>query len=1093
MKLLITIILCLSAILSNAQENNPLINSGEVITEGVRLHDERKYKESIATFRKISRGDTNYYRAVYEMAYSQMLDSQFVEARKTCELGLAVQNDKWPDFYTLYGNLIDDMGDPARALRIYDSAIKLYPATAELYLNKGTTLMKLTRYAEAEEVFKECLLINPFQASSHYKLGVSALQQGKIIPAFLSHINYLLLQPAGRFHTNTINSLSAMTKGTETMQPFLDKRTQDQSDNFSLAEKIILSKIALDKQYKPLLKLDDPISRQIQVLFEKLEYDEKDPDFYMQYYVPFFKKMFEEKKFEPFIFRLFANVNIESIQDYHKKNKKEVQDVVNEVSVYHNVIRLTRELNYATRIQTPAFYHFDDGGLFGRGKTADNGEKLVGDWEFYYPSGNLRTKTKYNASGERDGTWTYYHFSGIEKGKEKYKDGKQEGDEIFYFDNGVVSSTSHYKDGLEDGVAKGYYRVGTPRTVVPYKGGKINGERRTYFANGNLQSIENYLEDSLEGPFKTFHQNGAVESKRTYKDGKQVGVYSAYHDNGQLSMEGSYANDELDGMWKQYHENGKLRITQTYAGGKIEGAYSEYYDNGQLFFSCTYKNGKVSGDVEYFDRDGKRFFIYSFDNDNIKQARYFDKTGKEIGSSERKAKSLNLTTYYSDGFKRSQVAYNSEGEQDGMEKYFYRSGATSSEIPYKDGLIEGTGLNYHPNGKMQAASTYVGGDKHGYDKFWYIHGQLQEEGWQQEGELEGRWFSYNEQGNLTFISEYLNGDLHGYKEEFFPNGKKNNEFRYHYGWIEEFKQFDTLGKEINHYVLKNGDGKFKVVYFNGKTFGEGTYVDGELEGAYKFSFFDGSTNTIQHYKRGELDSTFKNYYYGGQIANEGKYKFGNKVGVWKNYMSTGQLNFTETYVDGEMTGKKIFLFDNGKTDSEIEMQKGERHGWTKKYDKEGGLMYQVRFDEDLPVAYSYMDKSGKLVPEIAIPGGTGKVTAFYANGTPSSSFEYADGIITGENVSYYPNGKLMLKGTENYGLSEGTYKYYYPNGQLQLDYVFLHDNLHGFYKEYNDKGIVTEEGYYFNGTPHNKIRHYDDAGKLKETRVYYYGQLLDVK
>ena len=73
MKYLITTLLCLFSILLYAQENNPLINSGELITKGISLHDEGKYKESIDLYKKISRGDTNYYRAIYELAYSQML------------------------------------------------------------------------------------------------------------------------------------------------------------------------------------------------------------------------------------------------------------------------------------------------------------------------------------------------------------------------------------------------------------------------------------------------------------------------------------------------------------------------------------------------------------------------------------------------------------------------------------------------------------------------------------------------------------------------------------------------------------------------------------------------------------------------------------------------------------------------------------------------------------------------------------------------------------------------------------------------------------------------------------------------------------
>ncbi|MEI9947177.1 MAG: tetratricopeptide repeat protein [Chitinophagaceae bacterium] len=116
--------------------------------------------------------------------------------------GLAFPNNQWPNLYTIYGNAIDDAGNSERALRVYDSAIRLYPAAADIYLNKGTTLLKMKRYADAENIFKQGVMINPYLASAHYKLGICAMQQGKIIQSFFTYLYYLLLQPSGRYHGN---------------------------------------------------------------------------------------------------------------------------------------------------------------------------------------------------------------------------------------------------------------------------------------------------------------------------------------------------------------------------------------------------------------------------------------------------------------------------------------------------------------------------------------------------------------------------------------------------------------------------------------------------------------------------------------------------------------------------------------------------------------------------------------------------------------------------------------------------------------------------------------------------------------------------
>jgi tetratricopeptide (TPR) repeat protein len=139
---LFAVFLCFSChLFLSAQENNPLINSAEYIKKGIGLHDEGKYKEAIAAYSKIDRSDTNYYQALYEMAYSLSADSQLTEALKVCEAGLAKNNAYWPQLFTLYGNLLDDAGQPEKALRVYDSAIALYPAYTSLLLNKGTTYL----------------------------------------------------------------------------------------------------------------------------------------------------------------------------------------------------------------------------------------------------------------------------------------------------------------------------------------------------------------------------------------------------------------------------------------------------------------------------------------------------------------------------------------------------------------------------------------------------------------------------------------------------------------------------------------------------------------------------------------------------------------------------------------------------------------------------------------------------------------------------------------------------------------------------------------------------------------------------------------
>src|SRR6185369_9529144 len=130
------------------------------------------------------------------------------------------------------------------------------------------------------------------------------------------------------------------------------------------------------------------------------------------------------------------------------------------------------------------------------------------------------------------------------------------------------------------------------------------------------------------------------------------------YDNGKLTEEGNYFNGVPGGVWKQYHENGQLKSQMSFIEGAQEGEYTEYYDNGVLNYKSNYKKGEIYGNVEYFAPDGKRYALLVFENNNLKSAKYFDKSGKEISSSERKGKTLDLTSYDMDGYKLSVSKFN---------------------------------------------------------------------------------------------------------------------------------------------------------------------------------------------------------------------------------------------------------------------------------------------------------------------------------------------------------------------------------------------------------------------------------------------------
>ncbi|HEX4851618.1 MAG TPA: tetratricopeptide repeat protein, partial [Puia sp.] len=124
---------------SVSAQKTKLINSRELIERGIQLNDSGQYKEAIAVYNQVDRNDTNYVWSLYEKAVSCTSDSQYNQAIKYCEEGLALRSEREheAELFNQYGNVLNDAGQSQKALIVFDSAIKKYPSFSLLYFNKG--------------------------------------------------------------------------------------------------------------------------------------------------------------------------------------------------------------------------------------------------------------------------------------------------------------------------------------------------------------------------------------------------------------------------------------------------------------------------------------------------------------------------------------------------------------------------------------------------------------------------------------------------------------------------------------------------------------------------------------------------------------------------------------------------------------------------------------------------------------------------------------------------------------------------------------------------------------------------------------------
>lgn len=471
-----TLLLFISSVLS-AQTNNPLINSGEIIQNGIKLHDEKKYEEAIKEIKKIDRSDTNYYKALYQISFSYYIDSQFNKSLEYVRLGLQLFPEKYSLFAMQAANSLDDMNRSEEAIKIYDSAMVKEPQDFLLYFNKGVVNYKLKNYNEAKKNMQQCLLINPYYSSAHYFLGSIYLLHGNLVPALLAFKTYLLISPSGKYYVNTINNLTDIAKVTDQVLEFVKNKSASKEDNFNVQQEILLSKLALDKQYKLKAELEDNIVRQIQVVDEKLEYNKNDKGFCMQFYAPFYINILKEGNFETMIFYIFSGISNKKIETWNKNNKREKDAFIDKASSYFDTIKKTQVLDPAKREDADINYLYDKNNFFGKGSLSkDKVPHYIGKWDFYYENGGIQATGNFNESGEKNGPWVYY------------------------YENGQVKEKSNSVNGVLKGLAEGWFNNGIKWYSQNYSDGKINGEQTINYFNGKSKSIITFKDGLKNGP-----------------------------------------------------------------------------------------------------------------------------------------------------------------------------------------------------------------------------------------------------------------------------------------------------------------------------------------------------------------------------------------------------------------------------------------------------------------------------------------------------------------------------------------------------------------------------------------------------------------
>lgn len=1094
---LIVLVIVTSAfnLFGQTPKNLKPIKSADLIKKGVKYYDDKKYEKAEEIFKLIPRNDTNYSIALYELALTyeamEQFDQAIAIANKILQNNYLTNNKA--QAYILLGNSLDGAKRTDEAISVYEKGLMEFPYNHQLYFNLGVAYFGKDDFFNAREAFIKSLKINSFHQRSHSLLGLCMIKMGQPVQGVMSLLMGGLINPKSSAGLNAITLLESYFNNEIEVSKDKEKFTfpeEESNSCFPEIEMLIQSDFASNKKFKVESKINSAVIRQAYLLMSKLKTQKGSQGVWNDFYIPFYKDLYESGYFETFSFFYLSGIENENIDNWCKKNESKIDKFVTWASSF---IRTKRSFNLNAEIEKKKnllYYYDEDGDLSYIGTFADaKFSKPEGDFSFFNSLGAYLKKGKY-VNGQMNGHWLTYHKFGNVDEDVNYVNGELDGHVLKYHDNGELYIDADFQKGQFHGLYQEYNQSGVLVEKIDMEKGKYNGKKYDYYPHGQLYAESEYKVGKRNGVYKRYYAKGTIDLQVSYKNDLLEGEYIEYYLNGQIYSKGNFKNDLRVGQWVDYHYNGKVKEEGSYSEkGKKIGVWKEYYSSGLLESVVEYSaSGKQNGEAKYYDEKGNLVSTYFSKNEILTEVVYWTSDKKERARFTVKKGVMNLITYDINGVVESSGKL-VDGKREGLWKFYDANGLLASERNYKDGLLDGEYKAYFPNGTISTYSVYEKGDRNGLYQDYFRNGFLLTEGYFKNDRKEGQWYSYYKNGNISSITNYLNGDKDGFYEEYDFSGKKRTETFYKKDLLMQNSLLDSTGRIYSIDSLKNGNGVIKRYNQNGSLAMNAEFKSGLWKDTVVTYNMRGIKTFVGFYVNGVREGVSRSYDDFGVLKSEIQFQNGDNNGPAKFYNEEGKLEKLETYINDRLE-KIDYYYPNGKLKSELEYQNGDRNGYSKYYAPDGALAIMIFYKDNQVVGYSYKGKDGKILDMIPLNKGTGNVVAYFPSGKKSSEMEFLNGERVGKLIYYFSTGAKRLETSYENGRENGLSKEWNQNGVLIAEEYYQDDDLNGTAKYFNDNGTLKRQENYVYDDLHGDCYYYDKSGKLTKVLTYYYDDLI---
>ncbi len=1084
LKAVITSLIILAALFASGQKRLLYQVSGETINKGEKATSKGDFETAATYFERVPPSDTNYLFAQTKLANTYYELQKYDQAISLIQRLDKNNKTTSPERFMVLARSFQALEKNNLALESFNKGIQKFPMNHLLFYHRSLLFQKLGEDQKAIEGLQQTLQRNVFFDLAHLKLAEYAREKGEISKAMMAYNLYLILVPNSDLETlieyNTY--LDAPSHGSGVSWGI-------SSEDFSNTDEKIRSQGSKSKKFKTPNKLTIPIVKQNYLLFselDKLSVDEN--GFWNRFYVPFYKEILKDKKFNDLMYYMLRMINNKNVTPVLKKNASIIDAFSDYAGPLWQKIHNYQYVLFNGELQEVYYYWGPNLGVAGRGVVLDS--EPTGTFEYYHENGDLKAIGEFTEDGEREGKWVYYYKNGgISEIKHFEGDDPIDTDSVF-FKNGQIESLREYKNNRST-VVTSYFRTGQIKSKLHYSEEQLNGEAIYYYATGGVDYKTHFYNDQLNGTYKSYYANGSLKKSLSFQDGMKAGEENQYYRNGATKATYTYYEGNLQGTTKEWYENKNLLKEVYYENGNIKGPIREYYPNKTLMSETTMeeKKSKMTYYSQY-DEDGKLNLKLTYKQDELISYEVFDSNGTILEAQQKLSGSFIFNDYYTNGAKKTTGIYAPHaGGKTGDWKEFNKIGILQSTTSYLNGEISGDQFIYYTSGKTKILTPFKNQKINGLVKGFHPNGQLREQGYSINGAAEGEWIQYYQNGTISKESFYVLGQLNGTQKHFAINGKLDYTQTYNNNILLSYTMFDTNGIAIHSANISDQTTAYEYRYPSGDLLREFQFIGNVYHGLSTSYYPTGQVKAQGYYLNNNLDSAWKWFYPNGQLKKEGSYLGGSKVDEWNSFYENGTIKSQENFENGLNEGLYRQYYKNGQPETEISYYRGQKHGVCKYWSINGELQQIRTYKYGVWTGYSYNGKDGKLVETIPVIKETLQCTSYYSNGSKSKEFAMVNGDFEGKYIDYYANGQIQSQVSFKSNMMQGKHLTYYKNGILKSEIPYTDDSKHGVAKYYSSQGELIRLETYFMGSLHGKTIDYL-IQKPPLTKFFYNNDLI---